>query len=158
MNDTTTGTTGTTVDRVHHAANAVVLAKDADGAVCVLLAQRDRAPHLGLWGLPGGVCLPGDAPAQVAVRRLREKTGVHLDAADLMHVSSRDEGRDDQGRYVTVSYVVLLPEPVPVLVGDAVRDVRWRRVVDAVAEQMPWDHAEILIESLRVAGLALDVG
>ncbi|UKD50718.1 NUDIX hydrolase (plasmid) [Amycolatopsis sp. FU40] len=151
-------TNGMAVDQVHHAANAVVLAKDADGSVCVLLAQRDRAPHAGLWGLPGGICLPGAAPDQVAVRRLREKTGVRLDVADLMHVSSRDEGRDDHGRYVTVSYVVLLPAPVPVLVGDAVRDVRWRRVIDAVAEEMPWDHREIILEALRVAGLALDVG
>ncbi|MET9260280.1 NUDIX domain-containing protein [Amycolatopsis sp. NPDC004079] len=155
MNDTTTGTT---VDRVHHAANAVVLAKDETGAVCVLLAQRDRAPHAGLWGLPGGICLPGAAPDQVAVRRLREKTGVRLDVADLMHVSSRPEGHTEHDWYATVSYVVLLPAPVPVLIGDAVRDVRWRRVVDAVAEDMPWDHREIILEALRVAGLALDVG
>lgn len=77
---------------------------------------------------------------------------------ELAAVSSRDEGRDSQGRYVTVSYVVLLPAPVPVLVGDAVRDVRWRRVIDVLAEDMPWDHREIILEALRVAGLALDVG
>lgn len=94
---------------VHHASNLVVLTRDGR----VLLAQRDRAPFLGSWGLPGGVCKPGEATLAVALRRCREKTGVEVRVSDVVPVSSRDEGADEAGRYVTDSFVVVLDAPVP---------------------------------------------
>ncbi|WP_329073487.1 NUDIX hydrolase [Amycolatopsis sp. NBC_01480] len=139
-----------TGEPVHHATNAVVLAPSARREMCVLLVERDQAPHAGQWGLPGGVCQPGESPAEVAVRRAREKTGIDLTGAELVHASSRDEGRDTAGRYVTVSYAVLLPQPVPVQVGDMVRQARWWPVAEALREQLAFDHERIIRDALAV--------
>ncbi|MFD9965042.1 NUDIX domain-containing protein [Amycolatopsis sp. NPDC058986] len=145
-----------TGEPVRHAANAVLLAPDASGAMRVLLAQRDHAPDIGMWGLPGGVCQPGEAPAQVAVRRCREKTGVDVEIEQLVHASSRDEGRDDAGRRVTVSYAVVLPRPVPASVGDMVRQVRWWPVAEALAQPLAFDHHRILQDAVSAAGLPVE--
>ncbi|SEP54566.1 NUDIX domain-containing protein [Amycolatopsis saalfeldensis] len=140
---------------VHHATNAVVIAPDASGTMCALLAERDREPHAGQWGLPGGVCQPGEAPSVVAVRRAREKTGIDLDGIELVHASSRDEGRDEAGRYVTVSYVVMLDRPVPLQVGDMIRQARWWPIAEALRLELAYDHAKIIRDALAAAGLTI---
>ncbi|WP_406639121.1 NUDIX domain-containing protein [Amycolatopsis sp. WGS_07] len=156
MNDTTASPNGAT-DRpatgesVHHAGNAVVFTKDG----CVLLAQRAQEP-VGLWGLPGVKAEPGEWTKAEAVRRLREKTRLQLDIDSLAAASSRYEGADSQGHYVTDSYYTVLDEAVPVEAGDDVQDVRWWRIPDALAERMPWDHHEIVKGAAIMAGLPVE--
>lgn len=171
MNGTTVGTatfapaTGEPVDQ---AGNVVVLAPDASGQLCVLLAQRDRHPHLDMWGLPGGVCVnkPGQAwesPLDVAVRRCGEKTGVRVDPGAVVHASARYEGSDAVSHYVTVSYAVMLDRPVPAAVGDMVRAVRWWPVSALLNEDEPasgeglaFDHAQIIRDALAALGLTIE--
>ena len=47
-----------------------------DGAI--LLVQRRNPPEAGLWSVPGGKCLPGEAPEDTAVRETREETGLDV--------------------------------------------------------------------------------
>ncbi|SFQ28738.1 NUDIX domain-containing protein [Amycolatopsis rubida] len=155
MNDTTVDSSlveQPTGDPVDHAANLVVVTRDRR----VLLAVRDRAPFVGLWGLPGGTCDMGEATDRVAVGRCREKTGVDMTGTPLVPVSSRDEGRDASRRFCTVSYAVLVDAPLPVEVGDAVREVAFVPVAEALARPMPWDHAAILREAFRALGLTVE--
>lgn len=42
----------------------------------VLLAQRGKAPALGLWSLPGGRIEPGEALQEAVLRELFEEVGV----------------------------------------------------------------------------------
>ncbi len=45
----------------------------------ILIAQRKENAHQGnLWEFPGGKCLPGEAPADCAVRETREETGLEV--------------------------------------------------------------------------------
>ncbi len=52
-------------------AAAVMVRGDA-----ALLVRRSRPPDAGLWSYPGGHALPGESPAETAVRELREETGI----------------------------------------------------------------------------------
>jgi ADP-ribose pyrophosphatase YjhB (NUDIX family) len=42
----------------------------------LLLVRRARPPGAGLWTIPGGRCLPGEAPADACVRELSEETAL----------------------------------------------------------------------------------
>lgn len=42
----------------------------------VLLVQRARLPHAGLWTLPGGRLEPGETLEECAVREVREELGL----------------------------------------------------------------------------------
>ncbi len=47
--------------------------------VAVLIAQRKADAHLAnLWEFPGGKCLPGEAPADCALREAREETELEV--------------------------------------------------------------------------------
>lgn len=47
-----------------------------DAAGRLLLIRRGRAPSQGLWSVPGGRCLAGEAPAEACVREVAEETGL----------------------------------------------------------------------------------
>ena len=66
------------LDGRRHAAVAVTLVDDDDGAPCFLLTRR--APrltsHAGQWALPGGRVEPGESAIEGALRELAEEVGL----------------------------------------------------------------------------------
>jgi len=54
----------------------VVIFTVVDGDLRVLLIQRSAEPYRGLWAVPGGLLLPGEALDEAAVRKLEDETGV----------------------------------------------------------------------------------
>ncbi len=44
----------------------------------VLLIERTNPPHVGKWGLPGGVIEAGEPPEEAAARELHEETGLRV--------------------------------------------------------------------------------
>jgi 8-oxo-dGTP pyrophosphatase MutT (NUDIX family) len=81
-------------------AATVVLLRDGDGGLEVLLAKRSSklAFHGGAWVFPGGRIDPEDyaddpddvvaAARRAAAREAREEAGLHVDAGSLVHVSN----------------------------------------------------------------------
>lgn len=55
-----------------HAAGGIVF----DTRRRLLLVRRGRLPAVGRWSIPGGKCLPGEAPAETCIRELAEETGL----------------------------------------------------------------------------------
>jgi 8-oxo-dGTP diphosphatase len=53
-------------------AGAIVL----DAERRLLLIKRGRPPAQGSWSVPGGRCLPGEAPEDACVREVAEETGL----------------------------------------------------------------------------------
>ncbi len=49
----------------------------------VLLIKRTNPPHIGKWGLPGGVIEAGEPPVEAAARELHEETDLHVARSDL---------------------------------------------------------------------------
>ncbi|WP_340556248.1 NUDIX hydrolase [Streptomyces sp. GSL17-111] len=60
----------------------------------VLLGRR---ADTGLWSVIGGICEPGEQPAETAVREVLEETGVHCVAEHLVLVETREPMRYPNG-------------------------------------------------------------
>jgi 8-oxo-dGTP diphosphatase len=51
----------------------------------VLLVRRKRAPHAGLWSLPGGKVESGEQPRDAMRRELKEETGLEAEILGIVN-------------------------------------------------------------------------
>jgi len=61
----------------------------------VLLIQRRREPHRGLWVAPGGKLEPGESPHEGAVREILEETGLRIELPQLRGIVTEVSARPD---------------------------------------------------------------
>jgi ADP-ribose pyrophosphatase YjhB (NUDIX family) len=93
-----------------------------DAAGRLLLIRRGRAPSAGLWSIPGGRCLPGEAAAIACVREVAEETGLRV---RVLRLAGRVErAAPDGGIYVIDDFVCSL-EGGQLRAGDDATDARW---------------------------------
>lgn len=128
-------------------AATVVLARDGEHGLEILLLERprDRGSFAGAWVFPGGVVEPADRAAagdepddSVAVRlagarETFEETGLIIDSADLVHVSTWHPPQHTGRRYLTTFFVAEAPGDNVVPSPDEVADYQWIRPADALA-------------------------
>lgn len=80
-----------------------------DKELKTVVVHRQSAKS-GVLALPGGIVKPNESLRRAAMRELFEETGIKVEA-DQLHQGRAfgDPDRDPRGRYVTISYVALLP-------------------------------------------------
>ena len=133
-----------TNDEVAGAAATVVLLRDGERGVEVLLAERprDRGSFAGAWVFPGGAvddadALGGsidteDAARRAAVRETLEEIGLQLDRYDLVPFSHWTPPKNSPKQLRTTFFAVRVPDgeirPAP----NEVMAVEWLRPVDAL--------------------------
>ncbi len=61
----------------------------------VLLIQRAKEPHRGLWAAPGGKLEPGESPHEGAAREIYEETGLRIESPQLRGVVTEISARPD---------------------------------------------------------------
>lgn len=126
----------------------IVLLTLRDGALHAGLAQRDKAPALGAWTLPGGwVHTDTDQDADdAAARILREKAGLVSPYLEQLRTFSGMH-RDSRGWSLSVSYYAVVPVDVDARAtvdADASADERFRWAAVDSLRSLPFDHAQIL--------------
>ena len=117
----------------------IVLLTLLDGALHAGLTQRDKAPALGAWTLPGGwVHVDEDQDADdAAARILRGKAGIVSPYLEQLKTFSGMH-RDSRGWSLSVSYYAVVPGQL----NAAGERFRWAPV-DGL-RSLPFDHAQIL--------------
>ena len=143
-------------------ADIVVFARGAEGGR-VLLVERGGHPFIGALALPGGFANENEPVEETAARELEEETGVKGLSMALVGVFSRP-GRDPRGWVVSVAYgAVVEAEELAVQAGDDAAAALWYRLVREeaglylerdghriAAEELAFDHGEILAQALRM--------
>lgn len=124
----------------------VALCSLREGALCVLLSRREKAPFAGVLALPGGFVRTDedDDTAATARRVIREKTPATVLHLEQLYTFS-GRARDPRGWSISVAYYALLPE------GDlAVEQDGSARLapIDALPE-LPFDHSRIVETAVR---------
>jgi 8-oxo-dGTP pyrophosphatase MutT (NUDIX family) len=133
-----------TNDEVVGSAATVVLLRDGERGLEVLLAERprDRGSFAGAWVFPGGAVDEADAAGgavdgidaarRAAVRETREEIGLRLDPDDLVPFSHWTPPKGAQKQLLTTFFAVRVPDgeirPAP----DEVMAVEWIRPIDAL--------------------------
>jgi ADP-ribose pyrophosphatase YjhB (NUDIX family) len=123
-----------------------------DSGLHALLVRRDAHPFMDSWALVGGfIDIAGDADLESAARRkLLEKTGVSTPYLEQFGTVGNST-RDPRGWSITTVYFALLPSEAVILTpGEGAPQIKWSKVNGAaVAEDLAFDHAELLAGCLR---------
>ncbi|GAA4520908.1 NUDIX domain-containing protein [Brachybacterium paraconglomeratum] len=145
-----------TAPEIHVAVDLTVLTL-RDGALNVLLIQREDEPHRGAWALPGGFIQHGEDLDAAAHRVLADEASLGSGAVHLEQVKTFGApGRDPRGHVVSVSFMALgadLPDPRR---GDDVADARWWALADLGEVTLAFDHAAVLESSIERARSKLE--
>ncbi|SDM93335.1 NUDIX domain-containing protein [Allokutzneria albata] len=127
-------------------ADLVVVASRA-GQWQVLLIRRGKPPYAGHWALPGGHVDAGESIVDAAVRELAEETGLRCRAGELRWVGRFDApGRDPRGDYVSIAYLLILPEPAAATGGSDATEARWWPLADL--PDLAFDHQHIITRAV----------
>ena len=144
------------VSEIHVAVDLVVLTL-RDGALSVLLIQREDEPHRGAWALPGGFIEHGEDLEGAAYRVLSDEASLGSGAVHLEQVRTfGTPGRDPRGHVVSVAFMALgadLPDP---LRGEDVADARWWSLADLDGITLAFDHATVLEAAIERARSKLE--
>lgn len=113
----------------------------------ILLISRADHPYVNKLALPGGFYVLTDATLEyAAARELLEETSVSLNITErnLVKITST-KGRDPRGWVISAAYMVTIEEcsVAPLADSDALY-VEWYNVADLQAEDMAFDHMDII--------------
>ncbi|AXK46803.1 NUDIX hydrolase [Brachybacterium saurashtrense] len=146
----------TTSPEIRVAVDLIVLTL-REGALSVLLIQRDDEPHRGAWALPGGFIAHGEDLEDAAYRVLSDEASLGSGAVHLEQVRTfGTPGRDPRGHVVSVAFMALgadLPDPRR---GEDVADARWWPLSDLCAVTLAFDHATVLDSAVERARSKLE--
>jgi len=90
----------------------------------VLLIQRNQAPAMGLWSVPGGKLEAGESMVEACKREVKEETGIDVEVKNIVAVVER---RIEGFHYVIIDYLACLIDrenTLPVAQSD-VAEARW---------------------------------
>ncbi|MGW3091675.1 NUDIX domain-containing protein [Streptomyces sp. NPDC001108] len=117
----------------------------------VILARRTDLPRdTTTWALPGGRVRIDESSRDAAARALAEGPGLHVDPPDLRRVDVWDwPRRDPRGRYITVAYHTVIPDPTQPAAAGRARAALWLPL--SQLPPLPADHRDILAHALTSA-------
>ena len=125
--------------------DCIVITKEENPKI--LLIQRGDNPYKGCWAFPGGFMEMDETTEQCAMRELKEETGLELSGPRQIGAYSKVD-RDPRGRTITVAYLFMVDEPLPVVGLDDAANAEWWPLSDL--PELAFDHKDILADALKV--------
>ena len=126
-------------------ADCVVITSEPEAKV--LLIQRGDNPYKGCWAFPGGFMEMDETTEQCAIRELEEETGLKLEILSQIGAYSKVD-RDPRSRTVTVAYLIIIDEPLPVTGLDDAANAAWWPL--SSLPQLAFDHDEIMSDAIAL--------
>lgn len=124
-------------------ADCIVMTRENDPKV--LLIERGHEPFKGCWAFPGGFMNMDETTEQCAIRELEEETGLKVNEIKQIGAYSKVD-RDPRGRTITVAYLALVDNPLPVRGQDDAAKAQWFSIKNL--PKLAFDHEEILNDTL----------
>lgn len=126
-------------------ADCIVITEDTDAKV--LLIQRGDEPYKECWAFPGGFMNMDETTEQCAIRELEEETS--LKVAELHQIGAYSKvDRDPRGRTVTVAYLAVIDNSMPVVGLDDAAKAEWWPL--SALPQLAFDHDEIMKDAVEL--------
>jgi 8-oxo-dGTP diphosphatase len=114
----------------------------------VLLVRRRNPPFKGHWAIPGGFVGIDESLDEAARRELEEETGLRDVYMEQLYTFGEPH-RDPRTRVISVAYYALLPGQNHLAQGgDDAAEAGWHSV-NALPDNLAFDHGEILDVALR---------
>ena len=129
----------------------MVVFRNYNAGMQVLLIRRKHPPYQGMWALPGGFVEIDETLEQAAARELEEETGITGTELEQFHAFSNLD-RDPRTRVITiVFYGMVSLENSAAKGGDDAEKAEWFRIDNL--PPLGFDHRDIIMLVLRKAML-----
>lgn len=125
-------------------ADAVVITQNEPRKV--LLIERGGEPFKGCWTFPGGFMNMDETLEECVIRELKEETGLVVTEVKPIGSYSRVD-RDPRERTLSVAYLMLVEDQLPVKGQDDAKQVKWWPLNDL--PELAFDHSKILNDTLE---------
>lgn len=125
-------------------ADAVVITQNEPRKV--LLIKRGGKPFKGCWAFPGGFMNMDETLEECVIRELKEETGLVVTEVKPIGSYSRVD-RDPHGRTITIAYLIVVDEELPVKGQDDAKQARWWSLNEL--PELAFDHSKILNDTLE---------
>ncbi len=127
----------------------IIIARNINSGLEILLIQRLNPPFKDQWALPGGFVDMNETLEQAAARELAEETG--LASINLKQFKAYSEpGRDPRGHTISVVFTGLLINNSKVKAGDDAKNANWFNINKLPA--LAFDHSQIISEASKSSG------
>ena len=121
----------------------ILLIRQIEDTIELLLIQRLKDPFKDCWALPGGFVDKGEDLIEAAKRELEEETSVKTDKLDQFKAYGKPD-RDPRGHTVSIVFHGVVSEDVEIKAQDDAKSVKWFNI-----EQLPvlaFDHSQIITD------------
>ena len=125
--------------------DCIVITKEENAKV--LLIQRGDEPYKGTWAFPGGFMNMDETTEECAIRELEEETDLKVNEIHQIGAYSKVD-RDPRGRTVTVAYLAVIDNPMPVVGLDDAAKAEWWPL--SALPQLAFDHDEIMKDAVEL--------
>jgi 8-oxo-dGTP diphosphatase len=124
----------------------IVVFREGDDGLEILLIKRKNAPFKGWWAIPGGFVDENESLGAAAKRELEEETGLRGVRLEQL-AAFGDPGRDPRGHTVSVAHLGFARRGAKVKGADDAEGAEWFPI--AHLPKLGFDHPKIIRAALK---------
>lgn len=124
----------------------IILLKELNLEIYILLIKRLNNPYKNHWALPGGFVDENENLIDAAKRELKEETNINNISLNQFKTYG-EPGRDPRGHTISIVYYSILKQTIlDTKAGDDAKEVKWFNIKQL--PELAFDHAVIINEAI----------
>lgn len=133
----------------------MVIFRENEGTMELLLIERKNEPYKGCWAFPGGFLNDNETLEQCASRELEEETSLK-DLVLTQFKAYSSLKRDPRHRTITIVFVGFLTSDQSEIAGDDAAKAKWFSI--SAFPSLAFDHQQIIDDVLEDLSEGTNVG